>query len=54
MADAAGTLADAAASAAPGGQATSAALRGLPTGLAAKPLRTAIMSSSLGYCPNSQ
>jgi predicted alpha/beta-fold hydrolase len=38
----------------PGGQATSAALRGLPMGAAAWPLRTAAMSSSLGYWPSSQ
>lgn len=32
-----------------GGQATSSALRGLPIGAAAAPLRIAAMSSSLGY-----
>jgi hypothetical protein len=37
-----------------GGQATSAALRGLPMGAVAWPLLTAARSSSLGYWPSSQ
>jgi uncharacterized protein len=38
----------------PAGQATSSALRGLPIGAAALPMRTAARSSSLGYWPISQ
>ena len=53
-ADAAAAAAAAAAGVPAGGQANSAALRGLPIGVVALPSCTAARSSALGYCPISQ